>query len=117
LTFASAIARVFCGLDTTTRATRGAISFTIACVLHIASSATSSVGARLSANTRSSSGVVAIRPAWRTRPSSQIATCAKSRCTSSPIRLTTALTSFVINTRGSQAGKRHLRIRARSASG
>jgi len=45
LTFASAIARVFCGLDTTTRATCGAISRTTACVLHVASIATSSSGA------------------------------------------------------------------------
>ena len=87
LTFASAIARVFCGLDTTTRATRPSSSLAIACVLPVASSATSSLGARLSANARSPSGVAAICPAWRTSPSCQIATCANSRCTSSPKHL------------------------------
>jgi hypothetical protein len=87
LTFASAIARVFCGLEITTRATRPSSSLAIACVLHVASSATSSLGARLSANRRSPSGVAGICPAWRTLPSSQIATCANSRCTSSPKHL------------------------------
>src|SRR3954454_19059779 len=53
LTFASAIARVFCGLEITTRATRPSSSLAIACVLQVASSATSSLGARLSANRRS----------------------------------------------------------------
>jgi hypothetical protein len=85
---------VFCGLLTTTRATWPSSSRTIAWVLPVASNATSSVGARLSANSRSASGVVSIRPAWRTSPSCQIATCAKSRCTSSPMHLLlTALTS------------------------
>ncbi len=79
LTFASAIARVFCGLEITTRATRPSNSFAIACVLHVASNATSSVGARLSANARNPSGVAGTCPAWRTRPPSQIATCANSR--------------------------------------
>jgi hypothetical protein len=66
----------------------------------VASSATSSLGARLSAKIRSASGVVAIWPAWRTRPSSQIATCANSRCTSSPIhRRVTALTSTTVGHR------------------
>jgi len=60
LTFASAIARVFCGFETTTRATRGSRSLAIACVLQVASIATSSPGAKLSANTRSASGVAAI---------------------------------------------------------
>jgi hypothetical protein len=57
---ASAIARVFAGLATTTRATRRSSSRAIACVLPVASSATSSLGAKLSANSRSASGVVAI---------------------------------------------------------
>jgi len=57
LTFASAIARVFCGFEITTRATRGSSSLAIACVLHVASIATSSLGARLSAKARSPSGV------------------------------------------------------------
>jgi hypothetical protein len=46
------MARVFIGFDTTTLATRGSIARTIACVLHVASIATSSSGPRLSANTR-----------------------------------------------------------------
>jgi hypothetical protein len=50
-------------------------------VLHVASIATSSVGARLSANSRTPSGVAGTRPTWRTTPSSQTATCANSRCT------------------------------------
>jgi len=79
LTFASAIARVFIGLEITTRATRGAIGRTIACVLHVASIATSSLGSRLSARLRSASGVVATCPAWRTRPSSHTAICARCR--------------------------------------
>jgi hypothetical protein len=94
LTFASAIARVFNGFEITTLATREAISRTIACVLHVASTATSSVGNRLSASVPSASGVVATRPAWRTRPSSHAAICANSRCTSNPILRGTALPSF-----------------------
>jgi hypothetical protein len=102
-------------------------SLTIACVLPVASSATSSLGARLSANTRSASGVVSIQPAWRTSPSSQIATCANSRCTSSPIHLraacVTALTSVSINWVKQSAGKttptdpRSKRIRASRRGG
>jgi hypothetical protein len=45
-----------------------------ASALPVASSATRSVGARLSANSCSASGLVATRPADRTRPSSQTAT-------------------------------------------
>jgi len=87
LTLASAIARVLIGFETTTSATRGSISLAIACVLQVASIATSSVGARLSRNSLSASGVVAIWPAWRTRPPSEIATWANSRWTSSPMHL------------------------------
>jgi hypothetical protein len=58
-----AIARVFNEFGTITRATRSSSSLTIACVLHVASLATSSVGANLSAKTRSSSEVVLICPA------------------------------------------------------
>ncbi len=64
---------------------RLAAAVTIACVLHVASIATSSSGPRLSANIRSASAVRPICPAWLTTPSCQIATCANSRCTSSPI--------------------------------
>ncbi len=60
LTFASAIARVFIGFETTTRATCRSSSRAIACVLTVASIATSSSGSRLSANSRSASGVTLI---------------------------------------------------------
>jgi hypothetical protein len=63
LTLASAIARVFCGLPTTIRATLPRSARTIALVFPVASNATSSVGARLSANTRNASAVIAIWPA------------------------------------------------------
>ena len=94
-------------------------------MLPVASSATSSLGARLSANTRSASGVIAICPAWRTSPSCQIATCANSRCTSSPMHLrVTALTSIsMIDRVKQQAGKttptdsRSKRIRASRRGG
>src|SRR4051794_6662683 len=43
---------------------------------------------RLCANVSSTSGRVAIRPADRTSPASEIATSQKSRCTSKPIALT-----------------------------
>jgi hypothetical protein len=85
LTLASAIARVFCGLETTTRPTCCSSSRTIASVLPVASRATSSLKHRLSANSRSASGVVWIRPAWRTTLSSQMATWASSRWTSRPM--------------------------------
>ncbi len=78
-TFASAIALVFAGFETTTRATWHSNSRAIAWVLQVASSATSSVGARLSAKSLSSSGVVLTWPGERTVPSSQIATSANSR--------------------------------------
>jgi len=73
-TFASAIARVFAGFDTTTRPARLASSVAIAQVFPVASNATSSAGPRLSAKIRSSAGVVAIRPSWPTSPSCQTAT-------------------------------------------
>src|SRR4029450_1930340 len=85
LTFASAIARVLAGLDTTTRPARLANKVAIAHVFPVASSATSSAGPSPSAKARTPSGVVANRPAWVTRPPCQIATCANSRCTSSPM--------------------------------
>jgi hypothetical protein len=118
-TFASAIARVLTGLDTTTRATRAANSVAIAYVFPVASNATSSPGARLSANNRSSSGVVPTCPACHTTPSCQIATCAKSRWTSSPMHrlpITCHLQPCTARMRGRRA-KRHLRIRAHGATG
>ena len=57
LTLASAIARVFWGLEITTLAALPSSSLAIACVLHVASSATSSLGAKLSAKRRNPSGV------------------------------------------------------------
>ena len=83
LILASAMARVLAGLEITTRAAWLANSEAIAQVFPVASNATSSVGASEFANARTSSGVVANRPSWVTTPSCQIATCAKSRCTSS----------------------------------
>ena len=90
-TFASAIARVFTGLDTTTRPARLASSVAIAHVFPVASNATSSLGPSPSAKARTPSGVVANRPAWVTSPPCQIATCANSRCTSSPMHRRTSL--------------------------
>jgi hypothetical protein len=127
LTLASAIARVLAGLDTTTRPARLASSVAMAQVFPVASNATSSAGPRPSANARTPSGVVANLPAWVTSPPCQIATCANSRCTSSPIhrRWLPALDSVFIAVSlatittmiGSGWAKRHLRIRARSATG
>jgi hypothetical protein len=74
LTFASAIARVLAGLDTTTRPARLANSVAIAQVFPVASNATSSAGPKPSAKTRSCSGVVATRPTCVTTPACQTAT-------------------------------------------
>jgi hypothetical protein len=82
---ASAIARVLAGLDTTTRPARLANSVAIAQVFPVASNATSSLGPSPSAKARTPSGAVANLPAWITSPPCQTATCANSRCTSSPI--------------------------------
>jgi hypothetical protein len=127
LTLASAIARVLAGLDTTTRPARLANKVAIAQVFPVASNATSSAGPSPSANARTPSGVVANLPAWITSPPCQIATCANSRCTSSPIhrRPPSALVpvSIVVSLAtittmiGSGWAKRHLRIRAHSATG
>ena len=84
-TFASAMARVFAGLDTTTRPARLPSTVAIAHVFPVASSATSSARPSPAANSRTPSGVVANVPACVTRPPSQIATWANSRCTSSPM--------------------------------
>jgi hypothetical protein len=73
-TFASAIARVLAGFETTTRPARLASSVAIAQVFPVASNATSSAGPKLSAKIRSSAGVVAIRPSCRTSPASHTAT-------------------------------------------
>jgi hypothetical protein len=62
-TFASAIARVLTGLDTTTRPARLANRAAIAHVFPVASNATSSAGPSSAANARTPSGVVANLPA------------------------------------------------------
>jgi len=76
--------------------------------------------ARPAANWRTPSGVVANVPARLTVPPCQIATCAKSRWTSSPIHRLAAviavLPSTVLLPIASGWAKRHLRIRARSAT-
>ena len=64
--------------------TCGASSLTISRELPVTSSATRSVGKRLSASVPIPSGVEGTLPAECTLPSSQIATSMKSRCTSSP---------------------------------
>ena len=87
LTLASAIARVFLGFDTTTRATNGDSSTAIASLLPVASNATSSSGRNVAAQARNASGVTPMRPSSRHNPSSTTAICANSRCTSIPIAL------------------------------
>src|SRR5215207_7788415 len=85
-----ALARLICGslrvLATSTRATRRSSRSTISPAPLVASSATTSSLARLCANNPGSATLVAIRPADRTLPSSQIATSQKSRWMSIPIR-------------------------------
>jgi hypothetical protein len=103
-------------LTTTTRATWGSRIRAISPALPVTSKATTSVPARLAANSSSDSGLVAIRPAERTVPASAIATSQKSRCTSIPIALTTA-TLLALDGAGAQVGKRHRRIRAHSTTG
>jgi hypothetical protein len=73
LTFASAIARVLFGFDTTTRPTRGSSRFAIASLFPVASSATWSSRRNPDAHPRNASGVTPIRPSSRTRPSSTTA--------------------------------------------
>ena len=73
------------GLDTTTRPARLASTVAIAHVFPVTSNATSSAGPKPYANARTSAGVVANLPACLITPPCQIATCANSRCTSSPI--------------------------------
>ena len=123
LTFASAIARVFTGLDTTTRPARLASSVAIAHVFPVASNATSSAGPSLSAKARTPSGVVANRPAWRHQPALpdrdlrelpvHIQPDAPPRHVCLHRRLPPTITTMI----GSGWAKRHLRIRARSATG
>jgi hypothetical protein len=84
LTFASAIARVFAGSDTTTRPARLANTVAIAQVFPVTSSTTSSAGPKPCANARTPSGVAGNLPACRTTPPCHTATCANSRCTSTP---------------------------------
>jgi outer membrane protein OmpA-like peptidoglycan-associated protein len=69
----------------TTRPARLASNVAIAHVFPVTSSATSSAGPKPCANARTPAGVVANLPACVITPSCQIATCAKCRCTSSPM--------------------------------
>jgi hypothetical protein len=62
LTFASAIARVLTGLDTTTRPAQLASNAAIAHVFPVACRATSSAGPSSAANARTPCGVVANLP-------------------------------------------------------
>jgi hypothetical protein len=80
-TFASAIARVFDGLDTTTGPARLASTVAIAQVFPVASSATSSAGPRPAANSRTPSGVAVDQPARRppSTPSTSPSTAASAR--------------------------------------
>src|SRR3954466_4014320 len=106
---------VWLGETTITRATCGSMIRAISHALPVTSNATRSSAARLAANASSTSGRVAIRPADRTLPSSAIATTQKSRCTSSPIAPTRAPFADTDDT-AEPMGKRHRRIRARSAT-
>ena len=83
------------GLTTVTRSTNGSRILTTSQQLAVTSNATRSVASRLSASNRRPSGVLGTRPAERTRPSSQIATTQKSRCTSRPIARPTHLTNAI----------------------
>jgi hypothetical protein len=76
------------GLTTTTRLTCGSRIRQTSQQLPVTSNATRSDGNRLCANDSTPSGVAATRPTDRTRPSSQIATAQKSRCTSKADRTT-----------------------------
>jgi hypothetical protein len=67
------------GETTITRATCGSRIRAIAHALPVTSNATRSRGSRLCATSSSASGLVAIRPAERSRPSATIATSQKSR--------------------------------------
>jgi len=78
-----------------TRLTCGASSLAISRELPVTSSATRSVGRRLSASVAIPSGVAGTRPAEYTWPSSQIAISMKSRCTSSPIQRPSALSNLL----------------------
>ena len=125
-TFASAIARVLAGLDTTTRPARLANSVAIAQVFPVASNATSSAGPSPSANARTPSGVVANLPACDHQPAlpdrdlrelpvhiqpdaPPLAALSASPSPFSSLTITTMI--------GSGWAKRHLRIRAHSATG
>src|SRR5438132_12939922 len=85
LTLDSAIAESLRVLAITTRATWPSRIRAIASAPPVASSATSSSGARLCANSSSSETELLTRPASRSPDSSLIATSQKSRCTSSAI--------------------------------
>ena len=92
------------GLTTITRFTCGSRIRATSQQLPVTSNATRSLGSRLSASVASPSGVLGTRPAERTRPSSQIATTQKSRCTSRPIARPTHLVNANAITHTSNTG-------------
>jgi hypothetical protein len=102
------------GETTITSATWGSMIRLVSQALPVTSSATRSSAPRLRANSSTCSGFVSIRPAERTSPPFAIATSQNSRWTSNPIALTC---SSSLRMTGEAAGKRHRRIRARSATG
>src|SRR6266511_6216226 len=114
-TFAWLIARTCSGFAITTSPTCGARMRAIASVFPVASSATRSSPARLSAQSLSSPGLVSILPAERAFPPSEIATSQKSRWTSRPMKRTSP--PFESNDTGDATGERQLRIRARGTAG
>jgi hypothetical protein len=71
-------------------------SHAIAHALPVTSNATRSRGSRLCANSSNASGLVAIRPPERSRPSARIATSQKSRWTSSATALTSSSSPSLI---------------------
>ena len=104
------------GETTITSPTWGSIRRLISQALPVTSSATRSSAPRLCGEQLElCSGLVSIRPAERTSPSSAIATSQNSRWTSNPIALTCSSSRRMTGRSG--VGKRHRRIRARSATG
>ena len=102
------------GETTITRATCGSRIRAISHALPVTSSATQSRGSRLCANSSSASGRAAIRPAERTRPSGHDRDLAEVAVDVQRYR--SHLASSLVDV-GEPVGKRHRRIRARSATG
>lgn len=117
LIFASAIARVFNGFDTTTRPAYCDNRPAIASLLPVASNATWSSTVSCAAHARSASGLQSTLPASITSSPSTIAICAKSRCTSIPMNLGITVLLPLVLKDGKGLSNRHLRIRAHGAAG